>query len=87
MKASDWINLVIACFTAIAAFISARASRQAVEEAKKAGDNSAKIAAEQTKAMLTAARANALASRIDFFNQQIDDTRARMEKNSMSSSG
>jgi hypothetical protein len=38
---------------------------------RKAADGSRKIAQEQTTALLTAAKANALASRIEFYNEQI----------------
>ena len=81
MQPSDWIsvigtliNLTIAIFTAIAAraaVLSARASRDAVHLANQSADDSRKIAEEQTKALMTAAKANALASRINFYNEQI----------------
>ena len=77
MQPSDWIsvigtliNLTIAIFTAIAAraaVLSARASRDAVHLANQsAEDDSRKIAEEQTKVLMTAAKAeNALASRMN----------------------
>ena len=74
MQPSDLINLAIAIFTAvaaIAALISARASRQAVEQANKAAEDGRKIAEKQTEALMTAAKANALASRINFYTEQM----------------
>jgi hypothetical protein len=74
MQLSDLINLAIAIFTAIAAkaaWDSAKSSHRAVEQANQSAEDSRKIAGEQTKALLTAAKANALASRIAFYNEQI----------------
>jgi hypothetical protein len=83
MQASDWINLAIAIFTAIAAvaaLVSARASRQAVDQANQSAEDSRKIAEEQTKALMTAAKANALASRIEFYNKQILEANEALNK-------
>ena len=79
--AGDLINLAIAVFTAAAAgaaWVSARASLKAIEQANKQAEESRKFAEEsrkiseqQAEAMLTAAKANALASRISFYAEQI----------------
>jgi hypothetical protein len=74
MQSSDFINLAIAAFTAIAlgaALVSAISSSRSSKEASKAAEEGRKIAGEQTKAMMTAAKANALASRINFYSEQI----------------
>jgi hypothetical protein len=73
MQSSDFINLAIAAFTAIAlgaALVSAISSSRSSKEASKAAEEGRKIAGEQTKAMMTA-KANALASRINFYSEQI----------------
>lgn len=74
MQLSDLINLAIAIFTAMAAkaaWDSAKSSHRAVEQANQSAEDGRKIAEEQTKALLTAAKSNALASRIEFYNRQI----------------
>jgi flagellar basal body-associated protein FliL len=74
MKASDWINLAIAVFTAIAAaaaLVSAISSARSSKAASKAAEESKKIAVEQAQALLTAAKANALDTRISFYTQQM----------------
>jgi hypothetical protein len=74
MQPSDWINSAIAIFTAaaaVAALISARASREAVDQANQSAEENRKIAEKQTEALVTAAKANALASRINFYTEQI----------------
>jgi uncharacterized lipoprotein YehR (DUF1307 family) len=67
-------NVAIAIFTAVAAiaalisvFVSLRASR----DAKKSAEESKNIAEEQTKVLLTAAKANALATQIDVYTLQM----------------
>jgi hypothetical protein len=81
MSVANLINLAIAVFTAaaaIAAWVSASASLKATEQAnreaqesRKAAEESRKIAQQQTGALMLAARANALASRISFYSEQI----------------
>jgi|HubBroStandDraft_2_1064218.scaffolds.fasta_scaffold649033_1 hypothetical protein len=83
MQLNDLINLAIAIFTALAAkaaWDSAKASRLAVEQANESAEDSRKIAKEQTKALMTAAKANALASRINFYNEQIAEARGAINK-------
>jgi hypothetical protein len=83
MHPSDWINLAIAVFTAIAAgaaLVSGISSSRSSKEARKAAEASRKIAEEQTKALMTAAKANALASRINFYNEQIAEVRGAINK-------
>lgn len=67
-------NVAIAIFTAVAAiaalisvFVSLRASR----DAKKSAEESAKIAKEQIKVLLAAAKANALATQINVYTLQM----------------
>jgi hypothetical protein len=70
----DLINLIIAAFTAWAArsaSVSASASVIATEQSTKEAEASRKIAQQQTDALMTAAKANALASRISFYSEQI----------------
>jgi hypothetical protein len=70
----DGISLAVAIFTALAAraaWASAKASREAVAQANTAAAESRTIAKEQTAALLTAAKANALASRINFYTEQM----------------
>ena len=81
MSLADCIGLAIAICTAaaaVAAWVSASASLKATnqankeaEESRKAAEESRKIAQQQTEALTTAAKANALASRIEFYNKQI----------------
>jgi hypothetical protein len=66
---SDIAGFATALFTAWAAW----SARQATSIAKSASENSGTIAKEQTTALMTAAKANALASRISFYDQQIAD--------------
>ncbi len=72
--AGDLINLLIAAFTAWAArsaSVSARASVKATEQSTKEAEASRNIAQRQTDALMAAAKANALASRISFYSEQI----------------
>jgi len=74
MSLADLINLAIAVFTAaaaIAAWVSTTASLKATEKANETAEESRKIAHEQTQALMLAAKANALASRISFYSEQI----------------
>ena len=82
MQTSDWIslvsagiNLAIAVCTALAAkaaWDSAKASRQAVNQANQSAEDGRKIAEEQTKALMTASKANALATQIDVYTLQMN---------------
>jgi len=74
MSLADLINLAIAVFTAaaaIAAWVSTTASLKATEKANETSEESRKIAHEQTQALMLAAKANGLASRISFYSEQI----------------
>jgi len=85
-----WANVATAVFTAG----TAAAALFAAWVAKSASEDSNKSAKKQTNALLTAARGNALASRINFYDRQIAEIesairaeqtspslRARLEKN------
>jgi hypothetical protein len=64
---SHWLPLVASVFSGIAAVASWRSallSRRGIDQAKR-------IADDQAKTSLTTARANALASRIAFYNEQL----------------
>ena len=69
------INVVIAIFTAIAAVAAWRAASIAKSTAKE----TSKTADEQTNVLITAAKANALASRINFYSEQIAPIRERLQ--------
>jgi hypothetical protein len=74
--------LAIAIFTALAAraaWVSASASRQAIEQANKEAEESRKIAQQQTEALMLPAKANALASRIESYNHQIRPLERQLE--------
>src|SRR6266576_6613469 len=73
MSLADLINLAIAVFTAaaMAAWVSTTASLKPTEKANETAEESRKIAHEQTQALMLAAKANALASRISFYSEQI----------------
>jgi hypothetical protein len=64
---ADIINSVIAIFTAIAAIAAWFTAVKAAQAAKE----SSAIAEKQTEALMTAAKANALATRIDFYDRQM----------------
>lgn len=63
----DIAGFATALFTAWAAW----SAWQATSVAKSVAEDSRTIAGEQTKALMSAAKANALASRIAFYNEQI----------------
>ena len=70
----DPSNVVIAFFTgvlAIVAVISVCVSLQASRDAKKSAEEVKRIAEEQTKVLLAAAKANALAAQIDVYTLQM----------------
>jgi septal ring factor EnvC (AmiA/AmiB activator) len=69
-------NVAIAIFTAVTAVAAWRAASLAKSSAKQASD----VAKEQTKVSVTAPKANALASRINFYNEQIADIKEAINK-------
>jgi hypothetical protein len=62
-----WANVATAIFTAVTAIAAWRAA----SVAKSAAKDASKISGAQTDALMTAAKANALASRINFYTQQM----------------
>src|ERR1700736_6240011 len=82
MSLADLINLAIAVFTAaaaIAAWVSTTASLKATEQADREAEESRKIAQQQTETLMLAAKANALASRISFYTEQIRPLEKQLE--------
>jgi hypothetical protein len=74
MSWSDGLSIAIATFNfAIAVFtgIAAAAAWSSAKLARQAGDDSHQQAEKMKEAMLNAAKANALASRIEFYNEQV----------------
>jgi CHASE1-domain containing sensor protein len=63
-----WANVAIAIFTAVTAVAAWRAASVAKSSAK-----------DQTDALMTAAKANALASRISFYTEQIAPLREQIQ--------
>jgi hypothetical protein len=71
-----WLNTVppvTSALAAIAACFSAYFSKRSVDEARR-------IATDQIKTAKTTARANSLASRIAFYNEQLENAKANLQQ-------
>jgi hypothetical protein len=74
-----WANVAIAIFTAVTAIAAWRAA----SVAKSSAEESGKIAKEQTDALMTAAKADALASRINFYDKQIAVVESELQEGTL----
>jgi hypothetical protein len=70
----DYTNLAIAVFTAVAAAAACFSAVASSRSAKESGN----FARQQAEALMLAAKANALASRIDFYNKQILEAKEKL---------
>jgi hypothetical protein len=73
----------VGCATAIFTAVAAGAAWRATSVAKSAAEESGKIASQQTTALSVAAKANALASRINFYDRQIVEREAVIQASQM----
>jgi septal ring factor EnvC (AmiA/AmiB activator) len=84
MLAMDIFGDLVGCATAIFTALAAWAAWRATSVAKSAAEESGKISNQQTTALTVAAKANALASRINFYDRQIAEIESAIREGQMS---